>query len=90
MSEAGSGRWFSPNPDKAPGEDWPLPRVALEALAGGMLVLFHLDFATRLIGALCWKGNVGDAGCHLPFCPPMAPKRQMATSVPLFALFGRR
>jgi cycloeucalenol cycloisomerase len=38
--------------DEAPGEDWPLSRVAFEALAAGMLVLFLLDLATRFVGTM--------------------------------------
>jgi len=38
--------------DEAPGEDWPLRRVAIEALAAGMLVLFLLDGATRFVGTM--------------------------------------
>ena len=38
--------------DEAPGEDWPLRRVAVEALAAGMLLLFVLDTLTRYVGRL--------------------------------------
>jgi cycloeucalenol cycloisomerase len=38
--------------DEAPGEDWPLRRVCLEALAAGMLLLLVLDTATRVAGRL--------------------------------------
>lgn len=38
--------------DEAPGEDWPLRRVAIEALAAGMLLLFLLDTATRFVGTM--------------------------------------
>lgn len=38
--------------DETPGEDWPLRRVCIEALAAGMLLLFLLDNATRLVGRL--------------------------------------
>ena len=38
--------------DETPGEDWPLARVALEALAAGMLLLLLLDGTTRFVGTL--------------------------------------
>jgi cycloeucalenol cycloisomerase len=38
--------------DEREGESWPLRRVAVEALAAGMLVLFLLDLATAAIGRL--------------------------------------
>lgn len=38
--------------DERAGESWPLGRVALEALAAGMLVLFLLDFWAGWIGPL--------------------------------------
>jgi cycloeucalenol cycloisomerase len=38
--------------DEAPGEDWPIRRVAIEALAAGMLLLVLLDFATRWVGTI--------------------------------------
>lgn len=38
--------------DEREGEDWPLRRVAVEALAAGMLVLSLLDFATRRVGTI--------------------------------------
>jgi cycloeucalenol cycloisomerase len=37
--------------DENPGDDWPLSRVVIEALAAGMLVFFLLDLATHAIGA---------------------------------------
>lgn len=42
--------------DERPGEDWPLRRVAVEALAAGMLLLFLLDLATRRIGTIYGPG----------------------------------
>ena len=38
--------------DERPDEDWPLRRVAVEALAAGMLLLFVLDSLTRYVGRL--------------------------------------
>jgi cycloeucalenol cycloisomerase len=38
--------------DERPGEDWPLRRVAVEALAAGMLMLFLLDVLTHFLGRL--------------------------------------
>jgi cycloeucalenol cycloisomerase len=38
--------------DESPGDDWPLRRVAVEALAAGMLLLFVLDTAARVVGRL--------------------------------------
>lgn len=38
--------------DEEPADDWPLRRVAVEALAAGMLLLFLLDALTRLVGRL--------------------------------------
>lgn len=38
--------------DDDPGEDWPLGRVAVEALAAGMLLLFALDGLTHVVGRL--------------------------------------
>jgi len=38
--------------DEKPNEDWPLSKVAFEALAAGMLLLFLLNTATRLVGQL--------------------------------------
>ena len=38
--------------DENPGEDWPVGKVAVEALAAGMLLLFLLDTVTRLIGRM--------------------------------------
>jgi cycloeucalenol cycloisomerase len=38
--------------DEQPGESWTLRRVAVEALAAGMAVLFLLDFAAAAIGRL--------------------------------------
>lgn len=38
--------------DENPGDDWPLGKVAVEALAAGMLLLFLLDTATRFVGRL--------------------------------------
>lgn len=37
--------------DENPGDDWPLSRVLIEALAAGMLVFFLLDWVTTAIGA---------------------------------------
>jgi cycloeucalenol cycloisomerase len=37
--------------DEEPGDDWPLARVALEALAAGMLVFLLLDLLTHALGA---------------------------------------
>jgi len=37
--------------DEKPGDDWPLSRVVIEALAAGMLVFFLLDLVTHAIGA---------------------------------------
>jgi cycloeucalenol cycloisomerase len=38
--------------DENVGDDWPLRRVAVEALAAGMLLLLLLDTATRFVGRL--------------------------------------
>jgi len=38
--------------DEEPGDDWPLRRVTVEALAAGMLLLFLLDGLTRFVGRL--------------------------------------
>jgi len=38
--------------DEEPGECWPLRRVAVEALAAGMLLLALLDTVTRFVGRL--------------------------------------
>ena len=38
--------------DEEPGESWPLRRVAVEALAAGMLLLILLDTVTRFVGRL--------------------------------------
>ena len=38
--------------DENPADDWPLRRVAIEALAAGMLLLFLLDVLTRFVGRL--------------------------------------
>ncbi len=38
--------------DEKPAEDWPLRRVAVEALAAGMLLLALLDALTRFVGRL--------------------------------------
>jgi cycloeucalenol cycloisomerase len=38
--------------DEGEAENWPLRRVCVEALAAGMLVLFLLDLATRVVGRL--------------------------------------
>ena len=38
--------------DERPGEDWPLRRVAVEALAAGMLMLFLLDALTHFVGRM--------------------------------------
>jgi cycloeucalenol cycloisomerase len=38
--------------DENPGEDWPLRRVWVEALAAGMLLLFLLDTAARFVGRM--------------------------------------
>ena len=38
--------------DENPGEDWPLRRVCVEALAAGMLLLFLLDTAARFVGRM--------------------------------------
>jgi hypothetical protein len=38
--------------DENPGDDWPLGKVVVEALAAGMLLLFLLDTATRFVGRL--------------------------------------
>jgi cycloeucalenol cycloisomerase len=38
--------------DEEPGERWPLRRVAVEALAAGMLLLVLLDTVTRYVGRL--------------------------------------
>jgi cycloeucalenol cycloisomerase len=38
--------------DEGATEDWPLRRVAVEALAAGMLLLFALDLLTHAIGRL--------------------------------------
>jgi cycloeucalenol cycloisomerase len=38
--------------DEQPGDDWPLRRVAVEALAAGMLLLVLLDVLTRFVGRL--------------------------------------
>lgn len=38
--------------DERPGEDWPLRRVAVEALAAGMLMLFLLDVLTHFVGRM--------------------------------------
>jgi cycloeucalenol cycloisomerase len=38
--------------DENPEDDWPLRRVAVEALAAGMLLLFALDLLTHAIGRL--------------------------------------
>ena len=38
--------------DEEPGECWPLRRVAIEALAAGMLLLVLLDMVTRFVGRL--------------------------------------
>jgi cycloeucalenol cycloisomerase len=38
--------------DEDTGDDWPLRRVAVEALAAGMLMLLLLDSATRFVGRL--------------------------------------
>ena len=38
--------------DESPGDDWPLRRVAVEALAAGMLLLFLLDALTHFVGRL--------------------------------------
>jgi len=35
--------------DEQPGEDWPLGRVSIDALAAGMLLMFLLDTVTRLV-----------------------------------------
>ena len=37
--------------DEKPGDDWPRRRVAVEALAAGMLLLFLLD-GLRFVGRL--------------------------------------
>ena len=38
--------------DEEPGDNWPLRRVAVEALAAGMLLLFLLDGLTRFVGRI--------------------------------------
>ena len=38
--------------ESEPGDDWPLRRVAIEALAAGMLLLVLLDTVTRFVGRL--------------------------------------
>ena len=38
--------------DEAPGENWPLGRVCIEALAACTLLLFLLDTAARFVGRL--------------------------------------
>jgi len=38
--------------DEEPGDDWSLRRVAVEALAAGMLLLFLLDGLTRFVGRI--------------------------------------
>ena len=38
--------------DEEAGEDWPVSRVAIDALAAGMLLLFLLDMATRVAGRM--------------------------------------
>jgi cycloeucalenol cycloisomerase len=38
--------------DENPEDDWPLRRVAVEALAAGMLLLFALDVLTHVVGRL--------------------------------------
>jgi cycloeucalenol cycloisomerase len=38
--------------DENPSDDWPLRRVAVEALAAGMLLLFVLDMLTRYVGRM--------------------------------------
>jgi cycloeucalenol cycloisomerase len=38
--------------DEGENENWALPRVCLEALAAGMLVLFLLDLAARFVGTV--------------------------------------
>jgi cycloeucalenol cycloisomerase len=38
--------------DENPGDDWPLRRVAVEALAAGMLLMFLLDGLTHVVGRL--------------------------------------
>ncbi len=38
--------------DENPGDDWPLRRVTVEALAAGMLLLFLLDLLTHFVGRL--------------------------------------
>lgn len=38
--------------DERPEDDWPLRRVAVEALAAGMLLLFVLDTLTRFVGRM--------------------------------------
>lgn len=37
--------------DEEPGEDWPVSRVVIEALAAGMLAFFLLDLVSHAIGA---------------------------------------
>jgi cycloeucalenol cycloisomerase len=37
--------------DEEPGENWPVSRVVIEALAAGMLAFFLLDLVTHVVGA---------------------------------------